>query len=1064
MIWLVLLTTIWWVGIAADPEECYFEKTNFGGGDLKNFVVEDMEKENCFKACKRYKECQALTYQPSKGRCYLKTNKHNNPNTNKNYVSAKMECLLAAETAEGRETGKTVKYEVDHLTSGARQNDGGSETGYFYVVVGSTGETLEHECVSSRKNGESGSCSFEDDTIIGDVIGLKVINGRDDEWKFTKMVLRADGVALPSYYGLKTVKNFKSVSITFSDDAESCYLTKHDQWGGDIVSFNTLKKEKEECYEACKRHPQCTAFTMQINGGSRCYLKHDGHRSPTYHQNAATARMDCFREKSEPAAESDFVNAAKLGNVTVAQSGVKSGGAAERAIDGNYNTRWELAGCSYSSNSNLNWWEITLDKFYTIDHVIIYGLSTKWNNDEGILNGAYLLIGGQICEVISGMKEDPTEGHRLNCKDNASKRNGKVIRIENWYKKLVICEIEIMVKKDMVEETDFPTADPSEKDGQEIEEFFNVAYKKPASQTSTHSEAIANKAVDGWAIQEWRGKDGSCTHTKDRKWDHWSVNLGRVYQIDHIRVWGQNSNTGSSYMLGAMLWVDKNLCGRLSDMKKNGPEKVKCADALMAGSSITISHTNQYVSICEVQVMVKKALINLEPQAITWPGEMVGDYTNVALNNQAVNKVDTAEQSSTHGDYYARRANDGNRNGRLGDRSVTHTGRSGLQYWKVDLGRVYKIDHLILFGRTDCCSDRIEGARVIVGKNQLVADNIQKPTKAADPIEIDLSEDGAIYGRTVTVQLLNEHLSLAEVEVWVANSDLFEDEMPTVLPTWENVALKGVATQSSTHSEQTAARAVDNFPKQLNPGAGSCSHTELEVINWWEVDLGKEYFIDHIKVLGRSDNYNSAKRIDMATIMLDGRTIGGFVFQNQYDPFLFPLGGVKGRVVRIIKLNNYLTLCEVQVMVNHEFEPYEDHVDPIKMENNLASSAKVSSSSSMFGGIPALLTDRDIESNFFHGSCFFAGPFQNHNWVKLDLDKSTKIGRVFLYPRLDYYAMEGIDGAVVRAGDHTCGAIVYQPGALIYEIDCKGSAATTELTVSKIGWLSFCEIVVQEDA
>ena len=46
--------------------------------------------------------------------------------------------------------------------------------------------------------------------------------------------------------------------------------------------------------------------------------------------------------------------------------------------------------------------------------------------------------------------------------------------------------------------------------------------------------------------------------------------------------------------------------------------------------------------------------------------------------------------------------------------SVTHTNRQGAQWWEVDLGRVYKIHHIVIYGRTDCCSERIQGARVSI--------------------------------------------------------------------------------------------------------------------------------------------------------------------------------------------------------------------------------------------------------------------------------------------------------------------------------------------------------------
>ena len=41
--------------------------------------------------------------------------------------------------------------------------------------------------------------------------------------------------------------------------------------------------------------------------------------------------------------------------------------------------------------------------------------------------------------------------------------------------------------------------------GQEIDEFINVAYNKEATQTSENQGASADKAVDGWTSQDWRG-------------------------------------------------------------------------------------------------------------------------------------------------------------------------------------------------------------------------------------------------------------------------------------------------------------------------------------------------------------------------------------------------------------------------------------------------------------------------------------------------------------------------------------------------------------------------------
>ena len=43
--------------------------------------------------------------------------------------------------------------------------------------------------------------------------------------------------------------------------------------------------------------------------------------------------------------------------------------------------------------------------------------------------------------------------------------------------------------------------------------------------------------------------------------------------------------------------------------------------------------------------------------------------------------------------------------------SCTHT-NGGSEWWEVDLGREYQIDHVKIFGRNDHHQDRLEGSRV----------------------------------------------------------------------------------------------------------------------------------------------------------------------------------------------------------------------------------------------------------------------------------------------------------------------------------------------------------------
>ena len=720
----------------------------------------------------------------------------------------------------------------------------------------------------------------------------------------------------------------------------------------------------------------------------------------------------------------------------------------DKATDGNINTVWDQGGCAYTDSDFLNWWQITLDKSYNIDHVVIYGLSDAWANDEGLLDGAKILIGNQICAVISGMRTKSSEGHVFNCAGEPDMSQGQVVRLENMGRRMVLCEVQIMVREDALAEEP-PTVDPSTSDGQEIGEYFNVAFKKVTSTSSMKWEGSSSRAVDGWVDQYW--DSSSCSHTNNsEQFQFWKVDLGRTYKIDHILIYNRN-DFSSNRLEGAMLFVDGNVCTRLTDTGKEGGcvESIKCDEDLMAGRNITISLWNGYLSLCEVQVMVKKVNMELAPTVVSWPGERVGNFTNVALDFPLFRETGTANQSSTYKWYKAGLANDGITDGDAYSGSVTHTEQTGHQWWEVDLKKVYKIHHITVYGRSDKYSERIEGSRVMAGQTQ-VGDNLKKPVNPADPMIV--YPKGDVYASKVLVELYDKYLSLAEVQVWVANEEVFPTETPPALK-WGNIALRRPAEQSSTYKGRIADRGVDNFfDSYLH-----CTHTLKEGVNWWQVDLEREYYIDHIVVLGRTDG--SQERIERATLEIDGRTVAGFSYTLLQSKWEFPLHGYKGRVVRIAKKNEYLTLCDVQVMVNHEYEPV-DKDEPINRGLlDLATTAKVSAKSVLFGTGPHLVNDGNTDADYFRNSCYLSGPAQNQNWLKLELDEEASISNVTIYPRLDFNAWENIEGAEVRVDKHLCGTIKYISGILFYELDCNG-AKGSRVTVSKPGYLSVCEVVI----
>jgi len=76
----------------------------------------------------------------------------------------------------------------------------------------------------------------------------------------------------------------------------------------------------------------------------------------------------------------------------------------------------------------------------------------------------------------------------------------------------------------------------------------------------------------------------------------------------------------------------------------------------------------------------------------------------------------TAMSSTGYGGESSR-AVDGNTDGTYGHNSCTHTGKSGDEWWRVDLEYEYEITNVQIFNRVDCCSDRLNGVTVAVSED-----------------------------------------------------------------------------------------------------------------------------------------------------------------------------------------------------------------------------------------------------------------------------------------------------------------------------------------------------------
>ena len=140
-----------------------------------------------------------------------------------------------------------------------------------------------------------------------------------------------------------------------------------------------------------------------------------------------------------------------------------------------------------------------------------------------------------------------------------------------------------------------------------------------------------------------------------------------------------------------------------------------------------------------------------------------------------------------------------------------------------------------------------------------------------------------------------------------------------------NLAMLGVASQSTTSSGGVAGRAIDgNTSGKWSDG--SITHTQNEVSCWWKVDLGAEYDLESVVLWNRTDgslgrrlsNYQIQVLDAAGALVLSQSFHTGGTYVGAKESWSLPAGTV-GQVVRIERLGpdfdnrNYLSFAEVEV-------------------------------------------------------------------------------------------------------------------------------------------------------
>ncbi|XP_078137951.1 uncharacterized protein LOC139920847 [Centroberyx gerrardi] len=258
-------------------------------------------------------------------------------------------------------------------------------------------------------------------------------------------------------------------------------------------------------------------------------------------------------------------------------------------------------------------------------------------------------------------------------------------------------------------------------------------------------------------------------------------------------------------------------------------------------------------------------------------------------------------------------------------------------------------------------------------------------------------------GRYVNVFLPGKKkvLSLCEVEVYTTQY---------VLP---NVAVRRDATQSSTLSFSTAAKAIDG-KRNSDYGRGFCSHTaENETNPWWRVDLQRTYVVTSVKITHRGDC--CSERLDGAEIRI-GNSLDNNGNNNPRCAFISNItagktytyhcaeGNMEGRFVNVIipGVRKTLTLCEVEV--------YAAPAGP-----NVALSGRATQSSTLYAGHASNPISGRRSPNYGHGSCTHTYQ-QTDPWWRVDLLAVYRVSAVTILNRGDCCS-ERLVGAEIRIGN-----------------------------------------------
>jgi len=284
----------------------------------------------------------------------------------------------------------------------------------------------------------------------------------------------------------------------------------------------------------------------------------------------------------------------------------------------------------------------------------------------------------------------------------------------------------------------------------------------------------------------------------------------------------------------------------------------------------------------------------------------VESMTNLALGKPVM-------QSSIGWGGVGERAVDGNTSGYWNDGSVTHTINGDLEpSFVLDLVEPSLIQSIYIYGRTDCCTWRSNGALV-----ELIHEGNVVGTRHLHGNMLDILDfsDASYVASRVRVSYSSQYMSIAEIEVYGVVTEV-DGEAGSYQLT--NLALNKPVEQSTSGWGGVAERAVDGNTNGHWWG-GSVTHTLWSSYGdaepWFKLDLLQPSLIRYIKLFGRTDCCSWRTRNAIVELILgDNIVCTRTLFGSKVDVLDFSTDSCIASEIRVTPPNGQpLSIAELEV-------------------------------------------------------------------------------------------------------------------------------------------------------